>query len=1574
MEENNNCNDEEDMEDSLEDIFVKMEESVPEERDDMEYDIGKDFAIDAIVDFLKEGMDTEDDMLARINAISESMEEDHTESTTESKTESYVHESKNPGESYRHMMEVDSVDDMATSNQLPLYSCQMGRGLAHESEGEQEDEVEDLGDDDLTVDVFNFPNTFFHLELNRTKSFKHKGNEVVNEQSFTATLREHALTNPNATLGDIHNQLYLLFHSLLEEIHNVYHNNDLVRVFITHEEIVQTNIIVGPDYLGHITADLIMDHIADVIHSNNFIPADAGLSINVAAIKNIKGLRFYEICNVGQDIHGKRCLIPITNHDNLCLPRAIAVAISHAKWKADPTNIENKKMYQAMKKKEKKQSKRMSAQKRAALNYQQLAGLKWYSDGLLEHIPLYEQALQVGITVISSLNGNKTVYKPNQTFVMQLVLYHYQHEDAQVGHFAVVTSINGLISRNFYCSTCDTGFSNKTAHRCKSWCNVCGFKSCPIGMGDQKECSICYASCRSAECLVRHQKKNPKTEQSLCDRMLFCPHCKVKLNYYKKRGWHLSKHTCGEAFCNNCKVRYLPEEQDHQCYMRSIPAQKNQLYQKRFIFYDFESMLARNGEHRPNLVIAQSICDACAKVVTNRKEGTCDVCGHRCLECAQWSQDKSQFKRKPCPNTCGQTEMMFTGDDTVHNFCTWLFSKQHKGVIAVAHNARSYDSYFLYNYLIHQSIVPKIIFQGSKIMWCEVGHGLNMKLIDSLNFLNMPLSLLPKSFGLHELKKGYFPHLYNVEGLDSSKKKLSHLPDKTFYDVDNMNVKARECFLKWYNAHARDAFDFDAELIEYCRSDVDILLQACWKFRSLFMNITGPEHPIDPFDYVTIASLCMGSFRSKFLPEEWLVLFKSDARFGCTHNSWECQCSWKKARKQHGDALLEYFNESTREWTRIESSLLACSHFVKSPIALLPPHGYGRRDNFSQEAMEWLTEFEEIWNKTYPHHRIQIQHAQSPMGEKKIYYHTHSHRPRFYKLDGYFVDMHGVKHGMEFNGCWYHGCPRCYNKDRDTSMIMGKSLKQRYIETLKKISHLQSLGIKMHTIWSCDYARQRTHASSKKHISPIQFRDCYFGGRTNAIILNKEFQGSEKGGYVDFCSLYPYVLKYESFPVGHPTRITSNFPTPVWKKCTWLHGECPLLGGKSICTGWHQLLPFFGLVKLTITPPRNLLYPILPLKINGKLMFPLCHTCAARESRELCNCSDAERSMTHTWCTPEINVALNMGYEINKVHEVLHWPTQNKIQDDGTGGLFTQYINMFLCIKTQASGYPSHVQNDEDALEYVQKYEQHEKVHLNRACIQYNPGLRSIGKLALNSFYGKFGQRVNLKKVKYMTDPKHLYDIITDRTKQLKDIHVINEHMLAVEYTHSEEFQSPDTKTNVILSAFCTSYARIKLWKTMQQLGSRVLYHDTDSVLYTYQPNEWTPSTGQFLGDLTDELGCKDVGCPGCSGGHWITEFVSCGAKNYAYRLNTGQVVCKVRGFSLNYSASQVVNLNSMKEALISWKNQTDHETDLITLKTMIKRNKKQAIIYTAIMPKRYGVVYNKRVVLDNYHSIPYGF
>ena len=148
--------------------------------------------------------------------------------------------------------------------------------------------------------------------------------------------------------------------------------------------------------------------------------------------------------------------------------------------------------------------------------------------------------------------------------------------------------------------------------------------------------------------------------------------------------------------------------------------------------------------------------------------------------------------------------------------------------------------------------------------------------------------------------------------------------------------------------------------------------------------------------------------------------------------------------------------------------------------------------------------------------------------------------------------------------------------------------------------------------------------------------------------------------------------------------------------------------------------------------------------------------------------------------------------------------------------------------------------------------------------IEHNPGLRSIRKLALNSFYGKFGQQTDMKKVQFINRYEKLYSIFVDVTKVIKNFHVLNNDMIMMEYKQSEEFKELSNKTNVIISAFCSAYAHIKLWQMMNKLGNCVMYHDTDSIIYPYKLQEWIPPIGEYLGDLMDELSCSKIGCKGC--------------------------------------------------------------------------------------------------------------
>ena len=45
-------------------------------------------------------------------------------------------------------------------------------------------------------------------------------------------------------------------------------------------------------------------------------------------------------------------------------------------------------------------------------------------------------------------------------------------------------------------------------------------------------------------------------------------------------------------------------------------------------------------------------------------------------------------------------EVIFQGEETLSEFCKWLFSKQHKGITAIAHNFKGYDGQFILNHIM----------------------------------------------------------------------------------------------------------------------------------------------------------------------------------------------------------------------------------------------------------------------------------------------------------------------------------------------------------------------------------------------------------------------------------------------------------------------------------------------------------------------------------------------------------------------------------------------------------------------------------------------------------------------------------------------------------------------------------------------------------------------------------------------------------------------------------------------------------------------------------------------------------
>ena len=144
--------------------------------------------------------------------------------------------------------------------------------------------------------------------------------------------------------------------------------------------------------------------------------------------------------------------------------------------------------------------------------------------------------------------------------------------------------------------------------------------------------------------------------------------------------------------------------------------------------------------------------------------------------------------------------------------------------------------------------------------------------------------------------------------------------------------------------------------------------------------------------------------------------------------------------------------------------------------------------------------------------------------------------------------------------------------------------------------------------------------------------------------------------YVDVIILYPYICKYGKFPLGHPK--------------VYVVADCP-----------PDCLDRESIIKSKVLPPRKLYHPVLPYKSNSKLMFPLCSAWAVTMNQGKCTHSDEERCIVGTWVVDEVRKAVEMGYSVMDVFEFWEYQVTCFDKDTNTGGLYAEYVNMFLKLK-----------------------------------------------------------------------------------------------------------------------------------------------------------------------------------------------------------------------------------------------------------------------------------------------------
>ena len=1006
------------------------------------------------------------------------------------------------------------------------------------------------------------------IELVKTKerNLKKWG---ATETSFYFKLNE-ATFEKNESIEDFQKTIYNALDLIWKTVKDKVAAHDRVRMILNSsslEKKFSTFLVPAADF----SIELLMTAIVNALQSNESIATDKNVEVTIQTIELPKG--GYRPTHLHVGYHNARSnlksIVQVHASDNLCLPAAILLGALRLKNGAQDSQFK------------KLAHKRNHAQLTSKAKELYQTVMNEEHDGRMcsiKDIKKFQDYFNDMQIVVFTWQGGKKLLFKGDDHKNKIFIVHHAH------HFDLITKVIGFLSKDYFCNRCYKGHNSEQKHRCLHKCKSCLRQNCSgIDETMKLHCNNCNRYFKDQSCFKAHLQKLSKSGRALCDKMKNCKECGLQytVNSRKKQN-----HVCNAIYCYNCRTDVSRE---HLCYLRPVgnndcdsdntaPNLEEELIMEKESKDDpLEYLASTNFKPTPS-----------EKDVDEFKNAQYTYFDFECLV-----DDSNSFKHIPNlivaqTNTTPMEEFKHFGTDCVDKFCKWAIRKERKFTTYISHNRQKYDNYFILNWILeNSSYIPKTVITGGSLL--EIGvPQLNIRFIDSLNFIKTALSNLPKVFGFeNQFAKGFFPHKFNTE---QNYDYVGQIPEKEQFDFKWMSHERRKEFDEWYPTQFDKEWNFKQQIDFYCTLDTQILRLCCEKFREIFFNASA----VDPFTCITIASACSMVFRKNFL--------------------------------------------------------------VPNTIGIVPPNGYIGHDVQSKQARKWL-EYESYEKN------VEIVHAGNGH-EIKV-------KGRKYKLDGVRKNPDGTlsNFGYEYLGCYIHGCLKCYRRDQLNSLIQ-KPMAEVYNNTMFRLNWLKNNGWRLKVIWACEFEKLLKENDEAKQFveslnisSPLNPREAFFGGRTNAARLYYEAKNGEIIKYADINSLYPWVNKTQRYPLGHPKILT---------------------GG---AIDMKNIRKYFGLIKAEVLPPRKLFHPVLPKRCRNKLMFVLCNECGENPPLDkICRHNEMQRKLKGTWASVELFAALDVGYKLVSVSEVWHF-------EKTSSNLFKQYVDTFLAMKHQAKGLPQSLQD-----------------------------------------------------------------------------------------------------------------------------------------------------------------------------------------------------------------------------------------------------------------------------------------
>jgi len=470
--------------------------------------------------------------------------------------------------------------------------------------------------------------------------------------------------------------------------------------------------------------------------------------------------------------------------------------------------------------------------------------------------------------------------------------------------------------------------------------------------------------------------------------------------------------------------------------------------------------------------------------------------------------------------------------------------------------------------------------------------------------------------------------------------------------------------------------------------------------------------------------------------------------------------------------------------------------------------------------------------------------------------------------------------------------------------------------------------------------RERLDELSRTHWAVLTEGEYWFarlalrGGRTDVRRLTYTLTDEDKAlgrriAYVDVVSMYPSVQVKHEYPVGVPQIMIYDldyYPCNIHRNpvsgnnlnliCECTHETRLRVRNKRMfvydMSGPSNFVPtsqsiiddddFFGLVCVSLTPPTDMFIPVLVTYDH---------------ERGKCQ-ADLTPIVAQVFTSVELKVALRAGYTLDKLHR---YDKYNRAPGLWNKFIKTLYIDKMGNSLKKVAGIvqqPSSDKQNELVMEYESRFQMGQMVRDSFSSWDCNPVKKQVAKIMLNSGWGKHCQRPNLSQSKIISknDMDAERDFMQSYDHGYFTISSIIPMKCGTAYERKDLAKSnPNLHDSYIPAGiFVPAYGRLMLYEQMSKLGKRVLYHDTDSIIYIYDPTEdYNIPTSDIWGDWEEEDDSK-IG---------IESFTAIAPKSYGYRLSNGKEKTKFKGVSVKHSHADIINLKTMEDMVAShWRNE----------------------------------------------------